>query len=130
MSAATSPLGQISWADLTVDDAQGVRDFYSASCTSSTNRPVDMGGYEDFCMNAANGETVAGICHAQGENADLPPVWLVYINVQDIEHSIAKCRSLGGKLLSGPRNVGAGISAVIQDPAGAIVALYRSATFA
>ncbi len=127
MSAATSPLGQISWADLTVDDAQGVRDFYQ-QVAGWTNSPVDMGGYEDFCMNAANGETVAGICHAQGENADLPPVWLVYINVQDIEHSIAKCKSLGGKLLSGPRDVGAGVSAVIQDPAGAIVALYQSAT--
>ena len=127
MSAATSPLGQISWSDLTVDDAQGVRDFYQ-QVAGWTNSPVDMGGYEDFCMNAANGETVAGICHAKGENADLPPVWLVYINVQDIEHSISKCRSLGGKLLSGPRDVGAGVSAVIQDPAGAIVALYQSAT--
>ncbi len=33
-----------------------------------------MGGDSDFCMNQpADGKTVAGICHARGENASLPP---------------------------------------------------------
>ena len=30
-------------------------------------------------------QPVSGICHARGSNADLPPVWLIYITVADLE---------------------------------------------
>ena len=126
MNESSPDVGKISWTDLTVENAEGIRDFYQ-QVTGWKNSPVEMGGYQDYCMNAANGETVAGICHARGDNADLPPVWLVYINVADIEQSIAKCKSLGGEVLQGPRQIGGGICAVIKDPAGAIAALYQVA---
>ena len=41
--------GQIGWIDLTVPDAEAVRDFYQ-SVTAWSPSPVDMGGYNDFCM--------------------------------------------------------------------------------
>ncbi len=116
--------GKISWIDLTVENAEEIREFYQ-QVTGWTNSPVEMDGYHDYCMIAPDGETVAGICHARGDNADLPPVWLVYINVADIQQGIAKCKSLGGEIVQGPRDIGGGICAVIKDPAGAIAALYQ-----
>ena len=83
-----------------------------------------MGAYSDFVMNA-DGDGVAGICHARGANADLPPVWLIYITVEDLDHSLEECHRLGGSLVAAPRSYGGGRYCVIKDPAGAICALYQ-----
>jgi predicted enzyme related to lactoylglutathione lyase len=116
--------GTISWTDLTVEDAENIRDFYHA-VVGWTPAPISMGGYSDFVMNADGGEAVAGVCHARGHNADLPSVWLVYITVEDLDHSLEQCQRLGGTVLSPPRSHGGGRYCVIQDPAGAICALYQ-----
>ena len=77
-------------------------------------------------LSSVTGQTVAGICHARGENADLPAQWMVYINVANLDDSIAACQQLGGQLLCEPRQVGNGRCAVIRDPAGACAALYQA----
>jgi hypothetical protein len=119
-------IGSINWMDLTVKPAEKVRDFYAA-VTGWTFSPVDMGGYSDFCMNQpADRKTVAGICHARGENANLPPQWLIYITVADLRASLAACRRRGGKVVCPPRKMGGGQLAVIRDPAGAVAALYQT----
>jgi predicted enzyme related to lactoylglutathione lyase len=122
MDAAPDP-GTISWQDLTVADAERVRDFYQA-VVGWTPTALSMGAYSDFVMNA-DGTPVAGICHARGGNADLPPVWLIYITVADLDHSLDECTRLGGSLVAAPRSYGGGRYCVIKDPAGAICALYQ-----
>jgi predicted enzyme related to lactoylglutathione lyase len=119
----TSKPGEISWTDLTVEQAEQIRDFYQA-VVGWTPEPLSMGTYSDFVMNA-NGTGTAGICHARGSNADLPPVWLIYITVDDLDHSLDECERLGGSLVSAPRSYGGGRYCVIKDPAGAICALYQ-----
>lgn len=123
MSATPDP-GTISWQDLTVADGEGVRDFYQA-VTGWTPEPLSMGTYSDFVMNAPDGTPVAGICHARGGNAGLPPVWLIYITVEDLDHSLEECERLGGALIGAPRSYGGGRYCVIKDPAGALCALYQ-----
>jgi hypothetical protein len=121
-------VGSITWADLTVENAERIRDFYSA-VVGWTASGVNMGGYDDFNMNdPQTGTPVAGVCHARGGNADLPPVWLIYVNVEDIEKSIASCVELGGQVISGPKGMGGqGRYCVIRDPAGAALALFEPA---
>ena len=118
--------GKIGWIDLTVSNAEGVRDFYQ-SVTGWTPSGVDMGGYRDFCMHPpGESQPVAGICHARGPNADLPPVWLVYITVDDLDESVRRCESLGGKVRVAVRSMGSmGRYCVIEDPAGAVAALFE-----
>ncbi len=120
--------GSIGWIDLTVPDAERVRDFYQ-SVTGWAPSAVDMGGYNDFCMHpAAGAEPVAGICHARGENAAMPPQWLIYITVDDLDESVRRCAELGGKLCVPVRTMGAsGRCCVIEDPAGAVAALFEPA---
>ena len=124
----TPPTGLISWFDLTVPDADALRDFYAAVVGWKWS-PVQMGGYSDYCMNLpTTGETVAGICHRQGMNANLPSQWLLYITVDDLDQSVAKALELGGKVLEPPRGyAGQGRFCVIQDPAGAVAALFQPA---
>jgi len=118
-------VGTIAWTDLTVPDAEGVKDFYAQVAGWNTS-PVEMGGYNDFNMLAPGGTTpVAGVCHARGGNADLPPQWLIYIVVEDAARSATRCRELGGDVLAGPRDLAGGRFCLIRDPAGAVCALYQ-----
>ena len=127
MDAAPSPeIGTLVWTDLTVPDAESIRDFYGAVIGWS-HSPVEMKGYNDYQMNnPATGEAVAGICHARGVNAGCPAQWLLYFRVADIDKSIAQCVQYGGTLLVPPKAMGvSGRFCVIQDPAGAVVALIQ-----
>lgn len=86
-----------------------------------------MKGYDDFNMTA-QGEAVAGICHARGANSDIPPVWLLYFVVADMEAAIAAVQAHGGSVLRQPGVMGPmGRFAVIRDIAGAVCALYEAA---
>ena len=116
--------GTITWADLTVENAEQLRDFYQ-SVAGWAPEPVSMGSYADFSMNDSDGDPAAGICHARGGNADLPAQWLVYITVEDLDHSIAECQRLGGSVVAPPRGYAGGRYCVIKDPAGAVCALYQ-----
>jgi predicted enzyme related to lactoylglutathione lyase len=118
--------GSIAWTDLSVPDAVGIRDFYSQVVGWSSN-PVSMGEYDDFTMLPPGSEApAAGICHAKGVNADLPPVWMIYIVVEDLDESLEACTKGGGQVLVGPKSMGPGSAyAVIRDPAGAVSALYQ-----
>ena len=118
--------GQIGWTDLTVSDATGIRDFYAA-VVGWRPEDVDMDGYADFNMVPSGAdEAAAGICHARGQNANIPPVWLVYITVDNLAASLAEATTRGATVLDGPREAGEGSGyAVIRDPAGAVCALYQ-----
>ncbi len=129
MSSGEPPrIGTIGWIDLTVRDAGRLRDFYS-DVVGWSAVPVDMGGYEDYTMVPAHSsDPAAGICHARGPNASLPSQWLIYIVVGDLEQSLAAVIRGGGRVLVEPKELGPmGRYAVIEDPAGAVCALYQAA---
>lgn len=122
-SARVNQLGRIEWLDLTVHDARRLRDFYSA-VVGWKAQDVDMGTYSDYNMNLPEGgDTIAGICHARGPNAKLPPQWLVYVRVASVYDAAETCRQKGGQVLDGPKRMGSSDFCVIQDPSGAVMAL-------
>lgn len=124
--ATESKIGTVGWFDLTVPDAEKVRDFYEAVVGWKAS-PVAMGDYCDFCMRPPGSEkAVAGICHPRGQNSGVPAQWLMYIIVENVEEAANRCRESGGKVLNGPREIpGYGEMCVIQDPAGAVAALFQ-----
>jgi len=120
-----SEIGKIGWIDMTVDDADSVRDFYK-SVVGWGSDDVSMGDYADYSMTLPqSGEAVTGICHARGTNAGLPGGWLIYITVADVDASAAACLANGGEVLVEPRGLAGGRFCVIKDPAGAAAALYQ-----
>lgn len=118
--------GNVGWFDLTVEDAPRLRDFYREVIGWSV-RDVDMGGYADYAMVPPGSKVpIAGVCHARGVNVGLPAQWLAYIRVANLDASIAAATRLGGRTLAGPRgNPASGCFAVIEDPAGAVMALMQ-----
>jgi len=123
----TSEIGKIGWIDLTVPDADGLRDFYQA-VVGWRVEGVEMGGYQDYCMLPEEGAPVAGVCHARGGNTGLPAQWLIYITVADLERSLAAVETRGGAVVRPTKTLGGhGRFAVVRDPAGAVCALFEKA---
>jgi predicted enzyme related to lactoylglutathione lyase len=122
-----SDVGKIGWLDLTVDDADAVRDFYR-EVVGWKVEGLDMGGYQDYCMLPAEGGPVAGVCHARGVNAGIPPQWLMYVTVASLDASLARVTALGGEIVRPARGMGGqGRFAIVRDPAGAVCALFEKA---
>ena len=96
------PVGHIAWLDLTVTDASTTRTFYE-QVVGWAVQEVGMKDtdedYADFNMLGANGKPVAGICHARGVNQGLPPVWMMYLPVGDLEESLRRVEEEGGKTI-------------------------------
>jgi len=125
--ATEKPLpGTIGWFDLTVDDADKVRDFYS-KVVGWAPSPLSMGEYNDYVMNLPNSETgVAGICHKRGANSNFPQHWLLYINVENIDESIKTCLKLGGEIVVEVKTMAEyGKYCIIRDVAGAVCGLFE-----
>lgn len=121
MTNQNANLGKVVWADLTVEDASSMAEFYHAVTGWEPSPQEAEGG--DFNMNLPGTNAVAaGICHARGANANIPPQWMIYVPVKDLEASIQACEGLGGKVvcrLSFP-------GCVIRDPAGAVMAIMQA----
>lgn len=118
--------GKIIWHDLTVENAGQIKDFY-CEVVGWTFSNVNQGDYDYFNIINPNdnNEVVAGICHKKGEIANFPSQWLNYITVENLNASIEKCKALGGKIVEGPKAMGKIKFAIIQDPAGAYLALME-----
>ncbi len=116
--------GKIVWTDLTVPNAEEIRDFYQ-SVVGWSNDPLSMGDYDDYCMKSESGDVVTGICHARDSNRTMPSQWIIYVQVPNVNESAKKATELGGKVIEGPRQMGEHNFCVIQDPAGAMLGLIE-----
>jgi uncharacterized protein len=122
-------MGRIAWLDLTVADAVAAREFYRAVVGWGAEQVEMKDGserYADFNMVDEGGIPMAGICHARGANAELPPVWMIYLPVGDLEESTRRVREEGGRVIAEVTGSdGATVYAAIEDPVGACLALVQ-----
>ena len=119
MSEPQYKAGTVAWTDLSVSDVPRIRDFYRAVIGWEPSA-FNMGGWDDFNMNhPGTNQAASGVCLARGFTATIPPQWLIYVPVKDLEASLATCEKLGGKVLHRFDNK----CCVIQDPAGALMVL-------
>ena len=115
-----SNAGKIEWHDLTVMNADDVKSFYEA-VVGWKPQALSMGDYDAYVMMQDEENAAGGVCHARGGNADLPPQWLMYVNVENLDASLQACVNAGGKIIGAKRKMGndGRHYCLIQDPAGA-----------
>jgi len=113
-------VGRISWLTLVVSDVSSTCEFYEQVVGWSTASADVDGGCE---MRRPDGVSAAEICRAGGDNAGIPPVWILSLPVDDFEESLRLVREGGGEIIKGSTDAG---HAVIRDPVGACIALQAN----
>lgn len=114
--------GTIGWADLSTPDIDGARAFYAdlLGWSLATQR-TDMG---EYTVASVDGREVAGMMAQATEMAGAPPVWTVFVVVDDIDASLDRVTAAGGTVLQPPFEIPGGARvAVMADGSGAMLAL-------
>ena len=112
--------GALSWNELASPDPEASASFYSRLFGWSAD-PMEGVDPPYLVIKRSDGQTNGGIRAAASTE---PCYWLVYFGTDDLEGSLAKVQELGGGTLVGPIAIGAGRFAAVQDPQGAVFALY------
>jgi predicted enzyme related to lactoylglutathione lyase len=117
--------GTFCWADLGTPDAAAAKRFYTALFGwTAEDRP--MGPDASYTMLTVDGRAVAALYQQEPAAAGTPPQWLSYISVGCVNESAERARTLGGTVLMEPFDVlDVGRMAMVQDPTGAVVALWE-----
>ena len=111
--------GALSWNELATPDLDASAEFYSELFDWQTEALEGMAFPYRVIQNAGSGN--GGMRPAQPNE---PCYWLVYFGTDDIDASLAKSDELGGTTLVGAMDIGMGKIAVLQDPQGAVFALF------
>jgi uncharacterized protein len=116
--------GQFTWYELTTPDVDAAIKFYPRFMGWGTQ------SYDkDYTMWTSGGVPIAGIFRLNDElrAKGVPPNWMPYVEVDNVDATANKARSLGASVVAGPEDIpGTGRYAVIQDPQGATIGLYKS----
>jgi predicted enzyme related to lactoylglutathione lyase len=119
--------GKFCWVDLGTTDAPAAKRFYTGLFGwTAEDRPT--GGDMTYTMFALGGKSVAALYQqdAQQQAMGIPPNWLSYISVESADAAAERTKGLGGTVLMEPFDVlDVGRMAMIQDPTGAVVALWE-----
>jgi predicted enzyme related to lactoylglutathione lyase len=120
--------GVPSWVDLATPDLGAAKEFYATLFGwDYDDQPTDGPG--DYTMARRNGQNAAGMMPLSDEMAasGMPPVWSVYVSVDDIEATLARVEPAGGTTMGPVMDaMNAGRFAVIADPAGAVICLWEA----
>ncbi|WAP56506.1 VOC family protein [Streptomyces sp. S465] len=109
------------WNELNTTDREAASAFYAEALGLES---VPMEGAEDYFALSVNGRTVGGLQPLRaGMPPEVPPHWLVYFAVGDVDRSAAKLSAAGGTVLRPPYDMVAGRMSVVRDPQGASFAL-------
>lgn len=127
MSSNAKPqLGEFCWNELMTPDKKKAQAFYTALC-GWTAQDHDMGEMT-YTMFMSGDKNIGGMMQIPKDKIDqIPPHWMSYICVEDVEKTIEKAKSLGATVKVPVTNVtDMGRFAVIKDPVGAHIAFWQS----
>ena len=119
--------GQFCWWDLGTTDTAGAKSFYS-TVFNWTPRDVPMGNGASYTMLEKDGRQAAALYQMEPEKSaqGIPPHWTSYIGVESADDVVARARELNATVVAEPFDVMTeGRMAVIQDPTGAMVAVWE-----
>jgi predicted enzyme related to lactoylglutathione lyase len=115
--------GTFCWDELHTKDVEAAKKFYSAllGWTGKTGE-----GDTQYWHWQNKGKDIGGMMALTMPN--VPPNWLSYIAVTDVDADTKKTKDLGGKVMMEPVDMPkVGKFSVVSDPTGGTFALFRSA---
>jgi predicted enzyme related to lactoylglutathione lyase len=120
--------GQFCWADLGTTDVAAAKKFYR-SIFGWSARDIPMGEGSVYSMLEIKGKEICALYPMDSgqKKAKVPPFWLPYIAVANVDRTVKKAKAAGAILCLDPHDVpGAGRMAILQDPTGARFAIWQA----
>jgi predicted enzyme related to lactoylglutathione lyase len=120
--------GDVTWNELNSTDGEAGWAFYSALFGWEATDSMDMGEMGNYQMFKHKGsERPEGGMSSAAKAQGTPPHWLYYTTVEDLDATIERIKSKGGKILNGPMEVPGGDKvAQCMDPQGIAFAIHWS----
>ncbi|MFR9728530.1 VOC family protein [Saccharopolyspora sp. MS10] len=125
-SGTVNEPGTPCWHELATRDPERATEFYSAVFGwEAVARQIGGADYRVFRL----GDREIGGMIRIGEDwpAEVPPHWLAYFAVADLDRSLDELARLGGAVLNGPHEIEPGRFAVVRDPAWAVFGVIQPA---
>lgn len=134
MSKKNAKHGEFCWNELITSNTKAAKTFYSAlfgwEIEEHELKPehAHATGQNTYTIFKQGETQIGGLMQTpKGQENHIPPHWGSYVNVDNLETTIEKAKSLGGKIACDITPVGDfGRLAVVQDPTGAYISLWES----
>lgn len=120
--------GEFSWHELTTTDYEAAFRFYSELFGWEKMDEMDMGPAGIYLIYGRKGRQLGGMFN-KTPDMPMPPMWVEYVMVDDVNAAAEKVKARGGQILNGPMEVpGGDLIAQCMDPQGAMFAIHSKAT--
>lgn len=118
--------GAFSWCELATRDPAASEAFYKTVFGWGAETHEGPMSYTEFKLG---GDSIAGMMPMPDSMpTEVPPHWRIYIEVDDVEATVAKAQELGGNVLLAGMDYPGGRLAIVSDPQGATFGVMKSAT--
>jgi len=118
-----APLGTFFWNELHTTDPAAALAFYE-KVVGYSHRSMDMGPGGTYHIISKGGVDRGGVTHHLHQG--VKPHWLPYVNVADVDATLARAKKLGATLPMDAEDIpGVGRFGVLTDPVGATLAVMK-----
>jgi predicted enzyme related to lactoylglutathione lyase len=121
--------GEFSWHELYTTDYQAAFDFYHRIVGWEKLGSFDMGAMGEYLLWGREGKQLGGMMNTPAgmktpDGRDVPPSWMYYVTVDDLDAALERAKARKATVLNGPMEVPGGQRIVqLLDPQGAAFAL-------
>ncbi|HEY3815209.1 MAG TPA: VOC family protein [Caulobacteraceae bacterium] len=123
--------GRFVWYELMVEDQAKAKDFYGKVLNwSFDDMPMPGMDGATYVMAKSGDANVAGMMNLPPDAKAMGarPNWGGYVAVDDVDASAKRVSEIGGKVYKEPMDIpGVGRFAVIADPDGAVIMIFKGA---
>lgn len=113
-------VGTFCWFELNTNDPDASKEFYTKLFG------WEIGGDANYTEWKSGGVSIGGMMKIQAEWGEVPPHWLGYVMVENVNESVEKAKALGGKVYVEPQDIpNMGRFAILADAQDGGFALYQ-----
>jgi len=118
--------GRFSWNELLTTDPEEAKGFYAK--LFGWEYEIFPSEEMTYHVIKTGGEESGGIMQIPPQAAGQPPLWGIYVTVDNVDETVKLAENLGGKIHVPPTDIPkVGRFAVIQDPQGAYISVITYA---